>query len=961
MTLDLSHDGPDPGDTPKPPPVRPRFNSMNTSDRIRVGSATTPMGTKIRKGRRSIFREEGLGLDIREEDTSGAQEGRGSQTSLGRQDDQDFGGITGLSLSTPTSPTTRNSERNNSTDRSEDSDGSPSKGKMAWLGRLTTPKRPRIKTAASAPPATTMSGLSKVGMMTMLIALVLPAVRYNTGGQTVEAGVDARVMTQSAEPILDIRQDSQPNVCARWSGQAALLNGTLYYYGGRTKSQGGQTENQWNNDLLTLDLTKSWDISSPALKGLPQPSGPPAVSLGYLWHDYKRLFLYGGQYSDSPPTTPRPMSLWQYDIASSVWKQFENPKTSAGNYSEPAGISIQSASEGAGISVPELGVSWYFGGHLDMYTTPGWTANRTYLKSMLEFTHPGYANNGVDTLHAAGAPDGGSYRNITLGGIQNDAGFTERADGALVYVPGWGPMGILLGLGGGVVTAGETQDAFASMSTIDVYDIKTSEWYLQETHGEAPRVRVNPCAVVFSAPDASSFNIYMYGGQNLLPYGEQTQYQDMWILTIPSFTWIKVDVPGNGQPAGRSGHMCAPRDGQLVVWGGYIGDSSPCDSPGIYNFDASKLEWTSSFTAGEHAADANPDNQILAGSFGYQVPGIVQSVIGGSSEGGATATGPAVGTPTAGPFATGQAPVFTITAAGQTATITNASPGATGPSSPGNSQGSSSGPNGGLVAAGVIAGLLGAAALYLGFCAWLYRRQVGAYKRHMAAANSYGNDDDHLLGKTGGTAGMGGIMREKLRRHHRRGSSSADDGEQFAWVGQHNLLGEPKWMMPGDGSGGTTDASPGSAMTGVGGTNMSSSNSAGRHSGSAHGSGVNIPFGGSGAAGGGVGSAGAPPMPGSGSAAYAAAAAARAENMPQPSMERNPWSAGAFGYDSGAYGGVNAGAGGAGGINRSRSTATRSTASGASEDGFMNGREPSFFSVVLGPRRALRVVNGIEE
>jgi len=27
----------------------------------------------------------------------------------------------------------------------------------------------------------------------------------------------------------------------------------------------------------------------------------------------------------------------------------------------------------------------------------------------------------------------------------------------------------------------------------------------------------------------------------------------------------------------------------------------------------------------------------------------------------------------------------------------------------------------------------------------------------------------------------------------------------------------------------------------------------------------------------------------------------------------------------------------------------------------MDGHEPSFFSVVLGPRRALRVVNGLEE
>lgn len=48
-----------------------------------------------------------------------------------------------------------------------------------------------------------------------------------------------------------------------------------------------------------------------------------------------------------------------------------------------------------------------------------------------------------------GAGSGGVYRNITQGGLQDDAGFTERADGVLVYVPGWGRDGLLLGLAGG--------------------------------------------------------------------------------------------------------------------------------------------------------------------------------------------------------------------------------------------------------------------------------------------------------------------------------------------------------------------------------------------------------------------------------------------------------------------------------------------------------------------------------
>ncbi|KAJ1333996.1 Rab9 effector protein [Microdochium nivale] len=939
MTFESSRTHPDAG-TFQPNPARPQFNSFKTSDRIRESSTVTSPSSKIRKGRRSVFREEGLSIDTdnqgRSQKDSTEDE---SRTDLVRNEEQEFGDNTGLSSSTPITPTTKNSS-----DHIEDLDDSPSKARTGWLSRLTMPKRPRIRSAASAPPGTSMTGYTRVATVALLIALVLPAARYNTGRQRVElSGVDAMVLNNPGKPVLDNRQNNPTDICARWSGQAAMVNGTMYYYGGRTKTEVSQTGNQWNNDLLALDLTRSWDVNSPAMKALPQPSGPPAVSLGYLWNDYKRLFLYGGQYSDNPPATPEPMSLWQFDIASRSWKQFQNPKTSAGNYSEPDGSSIQSASEGAGISVPELGVSWYFGGHLDMYTTPGWTANRTYLKSLLEFTHPGYANNGVDSLHAAGAPDGGAYRNITLGGIQNEAGFTERADGTLVYVPGWGLMGILLGLGGGVVTNHESEDAFASMSTIDVYDIKTSEWYLQETHGEAPRVRVNPCSVVFSAPDASSFNIYMYGGQNLLPYGEQIQYQDMWILTIPSFTWIKVDLPGGGQPAGRAGHMCAARDGQLVVWGGFTGSDKPCESPGIYNFDASKLEWTSSFTAADHASDHHPDNGVLAGSFGYQVPGPVQSVIGGSSNGGATVTIPAVGTPTAGPFATGQAPVFTITAAGQTATVTNTAPGATGGgSASGNADGagSSDGTNPGLVAAGVIAGLLGLAALYLGFCAWLYRRQVGAYKRHMAVANSYGNDEDYLLGPEHAVVGgVGGLVREKLRRHqHRRGSSSAEDGEQFAWVGQQNqVLGEPKWVLDSSGA----DASP-SANSGISGGSSGA---------------VTAP-----------GSAGNGSQPGGG--AGSASLAAGASGMPRPSVERYPWAmggGGGLGYEASpvAAGGQGMGIGmgpwKGSGVRRNRSTATRSTASGLSEDGFMDGREPSFFSVVLGPRRALRVVNGIEE
>ncbi|KAI8956043.1 hypothetical protein F4801DRAFT_101 [Xylaria longipes] len=852
----------------RPSIERPRFNSQVTSDRLQEGSrfVAFPMSGKIRKGRKSVFREIGLGPDDENAETSTSRQScRETQHSE--------------NTSRPPESTTPAYERRHSVG------GKPMREKSRWLSKLIPERRPQIKSAAAA-PSTSVSGIYRITMIALLIAVVLPAIGYNSGRRMLEVnGADAGVIREPiVRSVLEDRANSPTVVCKRWAGQSAVLNGTLYYYGGRANITADQTGSTWNNDFIALDLTKSWDINSPSVSGLPQPDGPPAVSLGYLWNDFEHLFLYGGEF-DFPSTNPSPVSTWMYDIASSKWTELKDPTTSAGQYSDAGGAPVQRAAEGAGVSVPELGLSWYFGGHLDWATTPGWSNQipRVYLKSLLEFTHPGYSNVQVESLHNSGAPSSGTYRNITWAGEQNQDGFTERADGVLVYVPGWGPGGILLGLGGGVVGDNDTTDAFSSMTTIDVYDIASSQWYHQETSGDdKPQVRVNPCAVVFSAPDASSFNIYMYGGQNLIPVGQQTQYSDVWILTIPSFTWIKVDASDN-EPTARAGHSCAARDGQLVVVGGFIDESIPCENPGIYAFDASKLAWQSSFNAADHPADDNVDNTVLAGSYGYQVPDAVQSVIGGSSDGGATATQPASGPATDGPFKTGVPPVYTVTATGSTATVTNPGGGNAGSSGGGGNANPS-----GTIAAGVIAGLAGLSAIYLGFCAWLWRRQVRAYKKHMAIANMpYGEEDSEY----GGAAAVAGGEKLHKKDANTRGSSSGggtteEDREHFAWVGH---------LQPGDHSFMTSSGEP--------------------------------------SPGSGIGSARGGP--------------------PRPSEDRGSYGTG----NGGDLGGRVMG----GGIGRSKSDATRSTTSGGSAEALLDGREPNFFSVVLGPRRALRVVNGLEE
>ena len=503
-----------------------------------------------------------------------------------------------------------------------------------------------------------------------------------------------------------------------------------------------------DNDFLTLDLKSNWQISSPSLTALPQPSGPPPVANGFLWSSFNQLFLYGGEYSDTPVTSPSPYALWTYDIPSSSWSSSPSPTTSPGENAEGGNQPVQQSAEGAGLNVQELGRGFYFGGHLDGYTTQGWSQSiaRVYLRSMLEFTFPGTSNPSIQGQPTA--KSSGLWRNITTGGLQESAGFTERADGILVYIPGYGKEGTILGLGGG------TNATFTQMNVIDVYDIKSSTWYKQSTSGSTPKYRVNPCSVALSAPDGSSTNVYMYGGQNLLPYGEQVQYDDMWILSIPSFTWVEVDTSSQAIPPARAGHTCNVWNSQLVVVGGYVGQDLSCDSPGIYVFDTANLTWSNEYKALE-SDQHNPQNQQLsqkndpqglAGSYGYRVPGSVQHVIGGNADGGATVTEP-VQSPTGGPFATGSPITYTVTGTGTRSTsivTTTDSSGATvtqtsvsstpdGSGSSGNDHGAR-GAKIAAIVAGVIAGLLFILACYLAWCTYMYRRHLVLYKRHVAMA-----------------------------------------------------------------------------------------------------------------------------------------------------------------------------------------------------------------------------------
>jgi hypothetical protein len=68
------------------------------------------------------------------------------------------------------------------------------------------------------------------------------------GGIVPAAAGSAFSNTMSAR-TLQKRDNSPTNVCKRWSQQSAIVNGTLYLYGGRATLSSDQKSNQWSTDL----------------------------------------------------------------------------------------------------------------------------------------------------------------------------------------------------------------------------------------------------------------------------------------------------------------------------------------------------------------------------------------------------------------------------------------------------------------------------------------------------------------------------------------------------------------------------------------------------------------------------------------------------------------------------------------------------------------------------------------
>ena len=166
-----------------------------------------------------------------------------------------------------------------------------------------------------------------------------------------------------------------------------------------------------------------------------------------------------------------------------------------------------------------------------------------------------------------------------------------------------------------------------SMREFDIYSTAKDKWYRfvgGEGARRVPDPRINMCHTVVAAPDGSSAQIIIYGGQ----VGTTTDVEStdsVWALTLPSFDWVQLS--GNASdssrlPGKRTYSACAGigrGSRYMLSWGGLrIGNTGQtvCDANGNAAFllDVSRGMWVDTFDP----------------ALEYQVPQEVVDVIGGS-------------------------------------------------------------------------------------------------------------------------------------------------------------------------------------------------------------------------------------------------------------------------------------------------------------------------------------------
>lgn len=224
--------------------------------------------------------------------------------------------------------------------------------------------------------------------------------------------------------------------------------------------------------------------------------------------------------------------------------------------------------------------------------------------------------------------DTSDSQNPTWSNLTLPANIPGRAGAQLVWLP-VSSKGVLLAIGGltslidvaldlNVTT--ENEGASPNfMTQIPVFDIESNTWFVQNTSGEHPSQRMEFCSVVANEHSSSGFQIYIHGGFDGTTTG--ISQGDIWVLSVPSFTWTQVYANSNGDTTHhRDSHTCvSPYPDRMLVIGGQNSanvDGLSCTNGVVDVFNLTSLTWLDEY-----------DPSVWSN---YTIPSRVASIIGPS-------------------------------------------------------------------------------------------------------------------------------------------------------------------------------------------------------------------------------------------------------------------------------------------------------------------------------------------
>ncbi|KXJ92352.1 hypothetical protein Micbo1qcDRAFT_162603 [Microdochium bolleyi] len=448
-------------------------------------------------------------------------------------------------------------------------------------------------------------------------------------------------------------QDQVNTTLCRWPNlRVSAIKDTVYMDGGIIYWAPGLSNGTYRvptPDDNTLALVYKLNFSKPfnttadfnyttLLEHMPKGgSGNAGTNIAPNYQDGAMLandhefFLYGGAHRQSAIYKPQAADdvlgyrLSQYIDSATPGQFFPG----AFNGQLPPNIT-RYVTYGAAANAPSEQKAWYVGGMRSASSGPLFTM--TYNETFLATN----ASQHLITLDMT-RQNFEKWSNVSI-----PPAMMARANPEAIWVP-VGEQGILAVVGGVTfpsystgrnrsVNPGQSQiDSPKFMQTIDIYDVASNKWFKQATSGDAPGQLAQGCAVLATAEDYSSFNIYWYGGFPALEIDQN--YEDtVWVLSLPSFTWTKL-ATGTPEHA-RIGHKCVrPYPDQMMVIGGQAQNARgtiPCLDGAIQVFNLTSAQWISSY-----------DPSVYMSS--YRIPEMVVQVIGGTSAGGATQSKPKVG------------------------------------------------------------------------------------------------------------------------------------------------------------------------------------------------------------------------------------------------------------------------------------------------------------------------------